>query len=155
MGDLINEILAQLKAEASLKLVSIWNNQFDFLEDGKGYAFPFPCAFIELSTENFQNVGESYQSIDATLNIHIGQDVYNGSYMDENTTIFTLRDAVVRKMSNFKPSKAGNMMKTSEQQDYNHSNVYHYIISYQFHFIDNTSVKQEYSSTPPTNWRAI
>ena len=156
MGDLTLEILTQLRLIPELQLVTIWNNQFDYLEDGKSYSFPLPCAFVEIISDNFGQLGDRYQGVDIEVNIHIGQEFYNGNNMDENFSIYQLRDKVVKNLSLYKASKTGHFMKEREQQDYDHNNVYHYIISYKVHWIDDTAViSGTTTTTPPIGWTPI
>lgn len=150
MVNVINQIVAQLRTITDFKLVTIWNNQFDYMENGEIYSFPFPCAFLEVSADGFDQLGNNYQSTDLTIKVHIGQDFYNGSNIDENLSIFVLRDLVVKKLSRFKPSTSGDLVKTNEQQDFQHSNVYHYEVHFKTHYIDDTNANIEILKTPPT-----
>ncbi|MBC7383023.1 MAG: hypothetical protein H7296_08520 [Bacteroidia bacterium] len=151
MGDLVNEILARLRAVTGIDYVTVWNEQFRYLEEGKGYSFTMPCAFVEIQTEELQDVGGRYQGSDINVIIHIGQNVLNVGLLDENLTIFNLRDNVVKDFAKFKPATSSMMVKTAENQDFDHNNVYHYKIEYKTHWIDNTQVPTEYYTTPPTN----
>lgn len=150
MGDLINEILNKLKLITTFQTVLIWNNQFQYIEDGSSYSFAMPCVFVEIQTNNTQDLSGSYQGSDIDVIIHIGQDFYNGANMEQNTTIFDLRDLVIKSLSHFKPTTASLFKKTSEEQDFEHTNVYHYKITYKTHWIDNTAVPTTTFSTPPT-----
>jgi hypothetical protein len=150
MVNVINEIVARLRTIPELKLVTIWNNQFNFMDNGEIYSFPFPCAFVEVNVNGFEQLANNYQSTDLAIKIHIGQDFYNGSNIDENLTIFVLRDLVVKKLSRFKPTTAGDLTKTNEQQDFEHSNVYHYEIEFKTHYIDDTNANIEILKAPPT-----
>lgn len=150
MVNVINEIVARLRTIPELKLVTIWNNQFNYIENGEIYSFPMPCAFVEVSADAFEDLGNNYQATDIVVKIHIGQDFYNGSNIDENLTIFVLRDLIVKKLSRFKPTTAGDLVKISERQDFQHSNVYHYEIDFKTHYIDNTNVSAETLTAPPT-----
>lgn len=146
MGALISSILALLREIPELKFCTIWNNQFAYMEDGGSYSFPTPCAFAELTLEDNGQIGGLNQGSDFTLTVHIGQNMINGSLMDENLTIFDLRDLVVKKLS-----LSGLMTKQSETQDFNHSNIYHYQIVFKAHWIDTTAAPTEYWSGVPTN----
>lgn len=150
MVNVINEILTQLRTISELKLVTIWNNQFEYIENGEIYSFPLPCVFVEVSADSFEQLGNGYQATDINIKIHIGQDFYNGANIDENLTIFVLRDLVVKKLSLFKPTTSGAFVKISEKQDFQHSNVYHYEIDFKTHYIDNTNATVETFKTPPT-----
>ena len=149
MGDLINEILTKLKALTDLQTVTIWNSQFELIDNGGDFSFAMPCAFVELITGELQDIGNGYQGSDVNLNIHIGQNYFNGDNISENLTIFDLRDLVVKQLFKFQPSKCSIFVKESEEQDFNHSNVYLYILSYKFHWIDNTTVLDETTITNP------
>lgn len=150
MVDVINEIVARLRTIPELKLVTIWNNQFNYMDGGEIYSFPMPCAFLEVSGDGFEQLGSGYQATDLIFKIHIGQDFYNGSNIDENLTIFVLRDLVVKKLSLFKPTTAGALVKISEKQDFEHSNVYHYELEFKAHYVDTTNASVEILTTPPT-----
>lgn len=149
MVNVINEVIAKLRTIPELKLVTIWNNQFSYMDDGEIYSFPMPCAFVEVNADNFEQLGNNFQASDINIKIHIGQDFYNGSNIDENLTIFVLRDLVVKKLSRFKPTTACDLVKTSEKQDFQHTNVYHYEIDFKTHYVDNTNVSVETLTVPP------
>jgi hypothetical protein len=147
MGDLINQILNELKALNTFQFVTIWNNQFNFMEDGASYSIPFPNAFVEVNTDNTEDISMNYQASDIEIKIHIGQDFYNGSNIDENFSIFDLRDLIVAKLSSFKTTTSGIFRKINETQDFEHSNVYHYVITFKTHWVDSTAVSQQYYTT--------
>jgi hypothetical protein len=151
MVNVINEVIAQLRAIPEFKLVTIWNNQFDYMENGEIYSFPMPCAFVEINADGFEQLGNNFQAIDINIKVHIGQDFYNGTNIDENLAIFVLRDLVVKKLSRFKPATSGELVKTNERQDFQHSNVYHYEIDFKTHYVDETAVKAEIYTAPPIN----
>lgn len=142
MGNLIKEILLFLSTIPELKHLKIYNSQLDYLEKGGEYAFSFPAVFIELQTDSFEQLPNEYQNIDIVYKFHIVQDYYNSDLnLEQNLSIFDLRDILVKKLSFFKPTKGGIIVKSVEQQDFNHSNVYHYILEYKGHFIDDAAVK--------------
>ena len=80
MVNVINEIIAQLREIPEFKFVSIWNNQFNYMEEGEIYSFPMPCAFLEVSADDFEILGDNYQATDLNVKIHIGHDFYNVSF---------------------------------------------------------------------------
>ena len=151
MGDLIRELLARLKTITELQTVTVWNNQFEYIEDGSSYSFAMPCAFVEVNfPDGFRDLACNYQETDVEIRIHIGQDYYNGVNIDENLSIFDLRDLVVKSMSHFQTTKSGLLVKINEGQDFDHRNVYHYTIDFKTQWIDETAVKGTFESTPPT-----
>jgi len=145
MGDLIQEILDQLTAITQLETVAIWNNQFQYIQDGSINLFTFPSAFVEIQAGNTQDIGGSYQGSDIEVVIHIGQDFYP----ENNNSIFDLRDYVIKSLSHFKPTTGSLFKKINESQDFEHSNVYHYKITYKTHWIDPTAVLEQLFTTPP------
>ena len=150
MVNVINEIISQLREIPEFNLVSIWNNQFNYMDEGEIYSFPMPCAFVEISADDFEILGDNYQATDLNVKIHIGNDFYNGSNIDENLAIFVLRDLVIKKLTYFTPVFSGQFYRKSEKQDFNHSNVYHYEIDFKTHYVDSTAVRPKILSTPPT-----
>jgi hypothetical protein len=150
MGDIIQEIIDRLKSLNEFNFVTIWNNQFQYMQDGTIYSFPMPCALVEVQTNDTQSIGGYVQGSDITVVIHIGQDYYNGSNIDENFNIFQLRDIVVKSISHFKSAKSGIFVKVSEDQDFEHSNVYHYKLTYKTQWIDETAKALEYYTTGTT-----
>lgn len=152
MGSLVKELLLYLKTLSDFKFISIYNNQFDFLDESGSYSFPFPAVFLELETTEFGQLLDGYQGVDVTYRFHIAMDFYNSALdQEQNLLIFDLRDKLVQALSIYKPLLGGAITKTNEIQDYNHSNVYHYILEYQGHFIDNTAVIEPTYTTGNTN----
>lgn len=150
MVGLINEIISRLKEIPELKLVTVWNNQFNYMNEGEIYSFPMPCAFIEIGADNFEQLSGKYQSTTLDVIIHLGYDYYNGANIDENLAIFALRDSVVRKLSLHKFTNTGEMIKKSEKQDFNHSNIYHYEIGFSLYYVDETAVVADIFHIIPT-----
>ena len=152
MGDLMQEILDKLKEISNFNFVAIYNNQFQFVDNGGEYSFPFPCAFVELTSTDLQDIGGGYQGSDLQVSIHLGQDYYNSTAnLEQNLSIFNLRDLIIKKLASFKPSTGSGFVKISEAQDFDHSNVYHYVVSYKFHWIDSTAVNPDILSPSPIN----
>jgi hypothetical protein len=147
MGDLIQQIIDRLKSLNEFNLVTIWNNHFEYLKDGSIYHIPMPCALVEVQTNDTQSIGGFIQGSDLNITIHIGQEFYNGTNIDENFSIFQLRDLVVNSISHFKSTKSSVFIKVSEEQDFEHSNVYHYKITYKTQWIDETAKQKEYYTT--------
>jgi len=136
----------------------IWNNQLGSERDGKIYDFPKPAAFVEFITPvSFQELGGNFGSADLGINIHLVHEFYNqdGTF-EQDLQVFDLRDSIVRLLSQYKPTACGLMVKVSEQQDYDHDNLYHYIIGFVTNFTDSTSSPYDpaagkyLDSEPPT-----
>ena len=151
MGDLIQEILDAIAEIAEIKFSAIWNNQASHIEAGEIYSFEMPSAFIEIVSDQNQDLGFAYQGSDITVNIHLMHEYYNGGQMEQDFNIFSLRDLIIKKFCKFKASKTGVFIKINETQDFEHTNVYHYVVGFKTHFIDDTAVPEQYYKQPPTD----
>jgi hypothetical protein len=140
ISDLFVDLLARITTTIpTFKFVHIWNNQLTQLEDGLTYAFPFPNCFVEILTPNdYTPVLRGYSVGELIVRIHIGHEQYDagGGNMEQNLDVFNLRNQVVNKLNNYQPIATSSLMKSSEGQDYVHTNVYHYTIDFRCAFID-------------------
>lgn len=124
----------------------IWNNQLDRMVSGDGYAFPRPAAFIEIvNPVTYEVIGLGMRSADLGIRIHLIHDFFNadGTY-DEDLKIFDIRDQILAPdngLSQFCPTGCGTMNCVSEEQDYEHDNVYHYILDFVCNFTDTKGSK--------------
>jgi len=141
MKQTITDKLDRLREIPELQYVVVWNNQLQYLEDQTIEAFPFPCAFVELVPQSFNQLGAGFQQTDLDIKIHIGHEEYdaNNGYMEQNLSVFDVRDLVVKKLSLYKPNMCAEMFKINEKQDYTHTGVYHYILTYRTGLIDSTA----------------
>lgn len=120
----------------------VWNNQLAYAEDGKGYSWPRPAAFVEIvSPASFEVIGLGFRSADLGIRIHLIHDFFDaqdGTY-EQDLTIFDLRDKVVSAsigLSQYFPTACGPLNCISESQDYDHGNLYHYILDFITNFTD-------------------
>jgi hypothetical protein len=136
----------------------IWNNQLRENEKGKLYDFPKPCVFLEIINEaKYEEIGCGVQSCDLGIRIHLVHEFYNedGSF-EQDLTIFDLRDKLVSTLSFYKPTACNPMIRTGETQDYEHTNLYHYIIDFITNFTDSkgssydSAAGKYITSVPPT-----
>ena len=137
---------------ATVKLYTrIWNNQIRYEADGKLYNFPKPACFVEVvSPATFEILGEGYRSCDVNFRIHLSHDNYNNEgTFEQDLLIFGLRDSVIKLLTGYRPTGCGPLNAMSEQQDYEHDNVYHYIIDFVCNLTDDTAKKLYTLSTPP------
>ncbi|MDQ2718230.1 MAG: hypothetical protein M3Z26_00510 [Bacteroidota bacterium] len=137
----------------------IWNNQIKEEENGKLYDFPKPSAFLEIINEaKYDEIGCGFQSCDLGIRVHFVHEFYNAEgTFEQDLLIFDLRDSLVSLLSFYTPTGCGPMIRTGESQDYNHSNLYHYIIDFITNFTDSKGSAYDPAtgkyiySTPPTN----
>ena len=116
----------------------VWNNQLEYEKAGDLEVYPKPAAFVEiLSPVIYQEIGKNLSSADLGINIHLIHEYYNqdGTF-EQDLIVFDLRDQLVALLSQFKPTGCSLMVCTGEMQDYEHDNIYHYIVSFTCNYID-------------------
>lgn len=119
----------------------VWNNQVEFEKQGALQSYPKPAAFVEiLAPVVFDEIGQNFRSADLGINIHLVHENMNteGTF-EQDLLIFDLRDQVIALLSQYKPTACGQLVATGESPDYEHDNVYHYVISFVCNFIDSTA----------------
>lgn len=117
--------------------VEIYNSQIDRVRLGK-IAINYPSLYIEIKNQNPINLGRRLNRMDLAIRFHIVMvelDAGNGS-MDQNLSVFKLRDLVNTTYVNFTPTDCSTISNLVEYQDYKHTNLYHYIISMKCHWTD-------------------
>lgn len=138
----------------------VWNNQIRYEEDGQLYNFPKPACFVEIvSPATFEVLGEGYRSCDINFRIHLSHENYNNEgTFEQDLLIFNLRDKVIALLTGYKPTGCSPLNAMSEQQDFEHRNVYHYIIDFVCNFTDSKGSRLDsdnpnafIESTPPTD----
>jgi hypothetical protein len=136
----------------------IWNNQLRIKKEDI-YAIPYPCAFVELvSPINYDRILNGLSEADLIIRIHLAHEFYDAQdgTFEQDLLIFDLRDKIVTLLSNYQPTACGVMFLNAEQQEYDHDNVYHYIIDFKCGFIDSKGSPYDpgagvyIDSAPPT-----
>lgn len=160
MKALIQAIKTQLATVTELKTIRVYNNQFDLVEDQQIYSFAWPCAFIEIVNEQpAHQLGAGFQVFDPVIvRIHIGHEYYNGDgTQEENLDVFDLKDKVYKALQKFEPDGASAFFRSAENQDYTHTNLYHYIMDFTTTWIDSSMVEPVNGVTkdPPTGLEII
>lgn len=137
----------------------IWNNQLSQEKEGKTYDYLKPSCFLEvINNVQYQELGQGFQSADVGWKIHLVHefmDAQDGT-MEQDLAVFDLRDQIVALLSLYEPTACGPMVRTSEGQDYEHTNLYHYVIDFVCNFTDSkgspwdTAAGKYINSVPPT-----
>lgn len=124
----------------------VWNNQLETMLDGSNYPFPRPAALVEILT-NFTLVGLGVRSADLGIRVHLIHDYYNqDGTMEQDLVIFDLRDMILSPnlgLSQYCPTACGTLNCVGEEQDFNHTNVYHYILNFICNFTDDKGSKYD------------
>ena len=154
--DVITDLLTLLTEITDLQYVRVFNNQFAQMENGTVESFPMPCSFIEIvSPNNYDQLGVGYTISDLNIRVHLGIVEYDAGSgnMEQNLTIFALRDKVIKKLTYHELSGCSGLMKIAESQDYEHTNVYHYMIDFKCSFVDNAGATDSdlIIKEPPTD----
>jgi hypothetical protein len=153
IASVYSDLKAKIEAIGSFNFVHIWNNQLQQLEDGETYAYPFPNAFIEVTAPtNYNQLGGGYSQGDLIVRIHIGHEEYDAGSgnFEENVNVFTYRDLIIAALTNYQPISCSNLMKIAEEQDFVHTNIYHYTIDFVCSFVDDKGVVATITKEPPT-----
>lgn len=119
--------------------VAIWNNQVRLWETGSSFPAQTPCCFIEtdLGKAALMGLGITlYKEVKIIFHIVDWQVDAGDGTLDQNLEVFTWRDLLKTNMELFFPLHCGAMVTINEEQDYNHTGVYHYIITFKTSFSD-------------------
>lgn len=135
--------------------VAIYNKQVQRLLRGQSYNIFLPACYIEITEKNVMQLLDYHTASDLDIRFHIVMsqlDSTDGS-MDQNLYVYKLRNTVKGLFSLFKLDTGGFFQWVDEDQDYNHGNVYHYVIRYRAHQVDLTAVRELYPfEETPYDW---
>jgi hypothetical protein len=130
-----------LQEVPEITYVRIFNNQFENVTvKNSTYDFPMPCVFVEFENANEpKQLGGGFQLYEP-LNVilHLGVNELDSAtgYLDQNLNVFDLKDKLYKAMQKFEPNKASIFIRTSEEQDYDHTNIYVWKQTYKTTFLD-------------------
>jgi hypothetical protein len=148
--DILNRVKSQLPL---FQTVRVWNNQTDHEREGEYVAYGKPACFVEVLTDvQWEPLGEGYSTADIGIKFHLVHEYYDdqGGNFEQDLVIFDLRDQAIAVFNLYKPPGCGHLMKVNEVQDFDHDNVYHYIVEFVCSFVDNKGAKTYQETTPPT-----
>jgi hypothetical protein len=131
---LYNALKTRLEAINALKYVALWNNQFE--REDVNVSFNYPCAFIEFTDINYIDDLNLRQRCSLTVNIHVGFE----SYLTEDTTILTLKQIINEQLHGKSLPDQTRMLRRGETQNFDHTNIQEYIISYEATGLDTGSI---------------
>lgn len=126
------------------QLVAIWNDQVNreknaASEEKGGYIFEKPACFLEMIAEENETFLASVSWNNYKWRMHIiGEQLDAGDElgMDQNLTIFIGRDMVKQAFVGFAPPNCSAMFQCDEHQDFDHTQVYHYVLDFKSGFAD-------------------
>lgn len=121
---LYNQLKAKLETISQLKYVRLWNNQFE--REDVNVSFNYPCCFIEFTDINYTDDLNGRQRVSMIVNLHIGFE----SYKTEDTDILALKQTINSVVHFWSTPNNTKFLRRSEVQNFDHTNVQEYIISY-------------------------
>ena len=137
----------------------MWNNQLERVKAGELTLPRYPCVYLEVLPQQWQTLGMTYLAADVTFRVHLIHqefDAMDGT-QDQNMNVYDLRKRLMQWFALYKTLGCGRMVPVNEEQDYNHDNLYHYIIDFKAHVIESTIFANTGSSgsfivkEPPTD----
>jgi hypothetical protein len=151
----IEDVLTRIRAELPQFLtVRVWNNQVDMERDGRYQAYLKPACFLEvLNDVVWEQLSEGFSAADLGFRFHIVHEYYDdqAGNFEQDLPVFDLRDAVIKAFMLYKPVGCGHMTKINEVMDYDHDNIYHLLVDFVAHFIDDKGAKEYIEKEPPTD----
>lgn len=118
----------------------IWNNQVKQWKEGKGFPNTKPCVFAEARPGRAMKLGLGATMFpDCVFRVHIVDwqiDAGDGRGIGQNTEIFAWRDLVKTSLQLFFPLQCGAMTQESEEEDTEHTDIYHYVMDFKCAFTD-------------------
>lgn len=145
MKALYLDILSRLGIITDFQFTDIWNDQYQDQLDGKTYSFLLPACLIEIINEQpAKQLGVGVQIFDPILiHFHIIHELIDAGdgTMERNVAIFDLKDKIYQAFTKFKTpnAKCVRFIRAGEDQDYKHSNVYHFTVNFRTNLIDTLS----------------
>jgi len=129
-----NDLKQRISTLAALKYVALWNNQFE--REDVNVPFGYPCCFIEFADTSYVDDLNLRQRGTLQINIHLGFE----SYKTEDTDILQLKQDLNELIHGWSTINNTKFLRRSETQNFDHTNIQDYIISYQVTGLDISSV---------------
>lgn len=155
----IQDILSQLASiavtgtdnNAMTLHTRIWNNQLQYEKEGKLYDYPKPAAFLETMTDvRYEQIGYQVNEMPIVFRIHIIHEYYDAQdgTFEQDLVVFDIRDSVIRLLKGYRPSGCNELIHVTEMQDFDHDNLYHYMIDFTTSFQETTGTVFDTQKTP-------
>jgi hypothetical protein len=100
----------------------------------------------------WEALSQGFSTADIGVKFHLVHEYYDdqAGNFEQDLVIFELRDSIIAAFNLYMPPGCGSLMKINEVQDFDHDNVYHYIVEFVCSFVDDKGVKATIETTPPT-----
>ena len=121
------------------QLVRMWNDQVSRELNGTGYTFEKPACFLEIGNRENEMFLQGVNTANYVWRFHIIDaelDAGDEVNMDQNLTVIHFRDAVKQALCGFQPPNCSTLFPVNEEADYQHTDLYHYILDLKSLFTD-------------------
>lgn len=115
---------ARIETLASLKIVGLWNNQFE--RENENVPFGYPCVFIEFTNIEYRDFLKGVQDFQMDVSLHLGFE----SYKTEDIDILQLKQDLHFVVHTFQQGYNTKLLRRSEVQNFDHTNIQEYILTY-------------------------
>ena len=137
--------------------VRVWNNQVQGMIDQSIQAIPLPAVFVEFVFNGGGHDAEYLTARDMTVRFHIVTELLNteGSF-EQNMKIYDLRDLILQYFTKWHVDTAGlpfnftPFQLVGEQPQYDHTNLYEYVIEFSTYFSQALGTAQQIQQTQGT-----
>lgn len=144
---ILQAIQSKLSTVTELNEILIWNNQLDRLKDdsedgSKIYNLNLPVLYVEfVSPMEIQQIGIGVRIYDPLyLRLHLLhrlEDAMDGTF-EQNLEVFDLKQKIYLALQKSENSKAVALITQSEEQDYSHTNIYHFIMTFMTNYVEDS-----------------
>jgi hypothetical protein len=150
---LYQDIKERIKSQCpEIMHVAVFNNQVELLQnnytkegqyENTTQVFEIPAAFIEIeSPSEIHQLGNGAQLYDPmVVKIHIVHTFFHGPDYDENLEVFDLKMLVFKALQKWEPNGCVAWVRTSEEQDYDHTSIYHFIMGFTTNYVDTSMIE--------------
>lgn len=147
MRQLFLDIKARIETYIpEIQFIRMWNSQTEQMEGEEGqegsaiYPLQLPAVFVEfVNDQTPKQLGNGVQIFDNLgVKLHLVHqqfDAGDGTH-EQNLEVFTLKQKLFKYMNLFEPTGAVAFIRNGETQDYDHTNVYHFIQDYVTNYVD-------------------
>ena len=140
MRTLYTLIKAQLALLTTIKHIAVYNDQLGLVDDRNSASYDYPAVFIEMVTDiparSVGNGVQLYEPLDIRIHIVYQQLDSQLGTLDENLDVLDFKQTVYQNLQGFEPNGASTFFRVSEVQDYQHTNIYHYIVTFRTTYLD-------------------
>jgi len=131
------EVMSLISENTSIDYVRVWNDQLASVERQEMYSFPNLACFVEIDLQK-SSLSAGIVGGDILLRFHLVHTELDAmdATMEQNLTVFGYRDELIDLLMYKELDGCSGLQFVNERPDYNHSNVYHYILEFNCSFID-------------------